>query len=79
MVLYTYGGRAVPVWWDKHHHKLSRFDNLTVINLPQEATEALAELAQRSMHVQVTIQDGEVSISNQDDLVSITPQRRYPE
>ncbi len=79
VVLYTYGGRAVPVWWDKHHHKLSRFDNLTVINLPQEATEALAELAQRSMHVQVTIQDGEVSISKQDDLVSITPQRRYPE
>lgn len=78
VVLYTYGGRAVPVWWDKHHHKLSRFDNLTVINLPQEATEALAELAQRSMHVQVTIQDGEVSISNEDDLVSITPQPRYP-
>jgi uncharacterized protein YaeQ len=79
VVLYTYGGRAVPVWWDKHHHKLSRFDNLTVINLPQEATEALAELARRSMHVQVTIQDGEVSISNEDDLVNITPKPSYPE
>lgn len=74
VILYTYGGRAVPLWWEKHHNKLNRFDNLTVINLPQEATEALAQLAQRSMNFQVTIQDGEVSVSNEDALVNLTPE-----
>ena len=29
VVLYTYGGRAVPLWWNKHQSKLARFDNLT--------------------------------------------------
>ncbi|WP_375170559.1 YaeQ family protein [Marinobacter sp.] len=74
VVLYTYGGRAVPVWWDKHHHKLSRFDNLTVINLPQEATEALAELAQRNMHIQVTIQDGVIGVADETRHVQLEPE-----
>ncbi|MBW4935430.1 YaeQ family protein [Marinobacter sp. F4206] len=74
VILYTYGGRAVPLWWEKHHNKLNRFDNLTLINLPQDATEALGQLAQRSMNFQVTIQDGEVSVSNEDALVNLTPE-----
>ncbi|MEP4258606.1 MAG: YaeQ family protein, partial [Rhizobiaceae bacterium] len=60
VILYTYGGRAVPLWWEKHHSKLSRFDNLTIVNLPQEATDALTTLAHRSMSLQITIHDGVV-------------------
>ncbi|WP_417531584.1 YaeQ family protein [Marinobacter lipolyticus] len=79
VILYTYGGRAVPLWWEKHHSKLTRFNNLTIIDLPQDDTEALASLAKRGMHLQCTIQDGEVSIGNEDTLVSITPAPLYPE
>jgi len=79
VILYTYGGRAVPLWWEKHHGKLTRFNNLTIIDLPQDDTEALASLAKRGMHLQCTIQDGEVSIGNEDTLVSITPAPLYPE
>lgn len=74
VILYTYGGRAVPLWWDKHHHKLSRFDNLTIVNLPQEATEALARLAHRSMSLQVTIQDGVVGIADDSQHVQLEPE-----
>ena len=74
VILYTYGGRAVPLWWDKHHHKLSRFDNLTIVNLPQEATEALAELTHRSMSLQVTIQDGVVGIADDSRHVQLEPE-----
>ncbi len=74
VILYTYGGRAVPLWWDKHHHKLSRFDNLTIVNLPQEATEALAGLAQRSMHIQVTIQDGVIGVADDSQHVQLEPE-----
>lgn len=78
VVLYTYGGRAVPLWWEKHHNKLTRFNNLTIIDLPQEGTEALAGLAERTMSLQCTIQDGEVGIGNENTLVTLTPSRLYP-
>lgn len=74
VILYAYGGRAVPLWWEKHHNKLSRFDNLTIVNLPPEATDALAKLAQRNMGFQVTVQDGDISVSNEDVLVNVTPE-----
>ncbi|MBE0486516.1 YaeQ family protein [Marinobacter sp.] len=78
VILYTYGGRAVPVWWDKHNNKLERFGNLTIVDLPAESTAALARLVERSMTFQVSIQDGEVTFSNEADLVSITPEQKLP-
>lgn len=74
VMIYTYGGRAVPVWWEKHHNKLARHRNLTIVNLPPEGTEALADLAERTMSVQVTIQDGEVTVSNEKHLVTLRPE-----
>ncbi|MBW0148543.1 YaeQ family protein [Marinobacter arenosus] len=73
VILYTYGGRAVPLWWEKHHHKLERFGNLTVIDLPQEATAALASLAQRGMSLQITVQDGVVGVADDTRHVQIEP------
>lgn len=78
VILYTYGGRAVPVWWAKHHNKLERFANLTIVELPSEGTQALAALAERSMVLQVSIQDGEITFSNEKDLASLTPEQRLP-
>ncbi len=69
----TYGGRAVPLWWEKQKNKLSRFDNLTIVNLPPEATSALAALAQRTMTLQVTIQDGDVGIAGDNQHAQIEP------
>ncbi|MDX1456353.1 MAG: YaeQ family protein [Marinobacter sp.] len=74
VILYTYGGRAVPLWWDKIYGKLTRFDNLTVVNFPQEAGDELIELANRSMQLQVTIQDGSVGISDGERHVEIEPE-----
>ncbi|MEX2475320.1 YaeQ family protein [Marinobacter sp.] len=78
VILYTYGGRAVPLWWDKCRNKLTRFDNLTIINLPQAPIEALAGMAERGMNLQCSIQDGEISIGNEQTLVNITPEPLYP-
>jgi len=74
VVLYTYGGRSVPIWWEKNKAKLARFNNLTCVNLNPEAAEQLAGMAQRAMNLQVTIQDGEVTFSNEHGLVALTPE-----
>ena len=74
VVLYAYGGRGVPIWWQKNRDKLARFDNLKVYSLPAEATQALAGLAQRSMTLQCTIQDGQASLGDERTLVTVEPE-----
>lgn len=54
---------SCEVWWKQIENKLARLDNLTVLQLPTEASRALAALAGRSMQLQCMVQDGEVWIS----------------
>ena len=51
---------STPVWWAGVKNKLTRTERLAVWQLPAEQSQALAALAQRSMHLQVTVQDGHV-------------------
>lgn len=59
VVVYTYGGRTSEVWWAKTGPELKRFDNLEVIALSVATSDALTEMAERSMSLQLTVQDGE--------------------
>jgi uncharacterized protein YaeQ len=70
----SYNPRTAKPWWDKLQNKLSRFDNLTVLFLQKETTDALAELTQRNMDLQVTVQDGEVWVNSTDKTVTFTPE-----
>ncbi|TBW49222.1 YaeQ family protein [Marinobacter halodurans] len=79
VVILAYGGRAVPIWWDKLHGKVSRFDNLVILQIDAEDSQALAALAERSMHFQCTIQDGQASFGDGEQIVTIDPVRLYPE
>lgn len=58
--LYTYGGRGADQWWEKNQSTLTRLHNLTVINLPLDGSRALAQLAQSSMQLECTVQEGQV-------------------
>ena len=73
VVIYTYGGRTADVWWDKIQNSTSRFDNLQVMALSEQSTSELAGLADRSMKLQVNIQDGDVMVSVGDQIVYVTP------
>lgn len=73
VIVYTYGGRASEIWWDKIKGSTARFDNLQVLNLAEGETTALAKQASRSMKMQVNIQDGEVMVSVDDEIVYLTP------
>ena len=73
VVVYTYGGRVADIWWDKIKGSTSRFGNLQVFNLQETETAALAQQANRSMKMQVNIQDGEVMVSVDDAVLYVTP------
>jgi uncharacterized protein YaeQ len=49
---------STPVWWAGVRNKLTRTERLAVWQLPTAQSQALAALAQRSMQLQVTVQDG---------------------
>jgi uncharacterized protein YaeQ len=55
---------AAEVWWRGIESKLSRCHNLSVYRIPTTAAQALIPLAQRSMQLQATIQDGVLSVGN---------------
>ena len=71
VVVYCYGGRIADMWFAQNSAQFERQKNLTIINLPQESTQALAKLAQRTMNLQCTIQDGQVWLSDGDASVQV--------
>ncbi len=60
----AYGGRAAALWWADARQRLARQERLTVQEVPVEASQALARLAQRTMRLQCTIQDGLVDMTD---------------
>lgn len=73
VVLYSYGGRMADRWWEAHRGKLEPLDNLAVFKLPAEATRALGALAERTMQLQATINDGSVWLLAGDASLQIDP------
>jgi len=70
----AYGGRAVDLWWESVRERVARQARLTVRDVPVDASQALAGLAQRSMRLQCTIQDGQVWMA--DDQTSVPVELR---
>ena len=66
---------STPVWWKAIETKLTRAANLVVWQIDAAQSQALAKLANRTMQLQVTVQDGTVWMSTGSDSVEITPRR----
>jgi uncharacterized protein YaeQ len=69
--IYGYGGRVVGMWWQGVASKLAKCDNLSVVDLSPQTTKALAQLAERNMQLQCTIQDGEVWLGSDLQTVKV--------
>lgn len=74
--IYAYGS-AVPVWWSGIENRLSRLGNLSVWQIPSEQSQALAELAERSMQWQLTVQDGHVWVNAERGSVELALRRLF--
>ncbi|EAU54420.1 YaeQ family protein [Mariprofundus ferrooxydans] len=73
VVIYTYQQRSSEVWWEQQRNKLERFDNLGVVNIPDESVALLGQMAQRAMRLQCTIQDGQLWFSNGEQAIEVMP------
>ncbi len=66
---------AADVWWRGIESKLTRLDKLQVWRVPSAASQALAALAERSMQLQATIQEGVLMLGNGRGQVDVEPLR----
>jgi uncharacterized protein YaeQ len=74
VMVYAYG-HAAEIWWRGIENKLSRLDRLQVWRLPHEAMPSLIAMAERSMQLQATVQDGALTLSSTQGSVHLEPQR----
>ena len=66
MFVIAYGGRASEIWWQGVKAKVERMQNVTVWSLADGVASALGALAERTMRLQCTVQDGAAWLGSAD-------------
>jgi uncharacterized protein YaeQ len=74
VLLYCFN-HAAEIWWRGIENKLTRVRNLSVFRIPTAASQALAALAQRSMQLQATVQEGALMLGDGKHSIDIEPLR----
>ena len=74
VMLYVFSSSG-EVWWKNMQNKLIKPTSLQVWRIPSSASQDLAKLAERSMQLQATIQEGVVMMSNGKTTVDIECER----
>ena len=64
---------STPIWWAGIENKVVRLANLEVWQVDPDQSQALAALAERSMQLQVTVQEGHLWVGNGRDSVALEP------
>jgi len=70
--------QSTPIWWAGIATKLTRARNLDVWQLAAPQAHALAGLAERTMQLQVSVQDGTAWVGNGERSVELTLTRLGP-
>ncbi len=71
VVVYSYGGSGAAIWREQIAATVERSRNLTVRSIAPAASQAMARLAQRSMDLTYTVQDGQVWVADAKDTVQV--------
>lgn len=74
VIVYAFAN-AADVWWRGIEGKLARLSNLSVWRIPAGQSQALAQLAQRSMQLQATLHEGVLMVGDGAHSVDIEPFR----
>jgi uncharacterized protein YaeQ len=69
---------ATPIWWQGLANRLARQKNLQVWQVPAEQSQALGALAERSMQLQINVQEGQVLVVQGERMVDVHPRALHP-
>ena len=62
---------GAELWWRAIEGKVARLRNLSVFRVPVAASRELASLAQRSMQLQATIQEGTLTVGDRAQSIDV--------
>lgn len=71
VIVYSYGASS-QIWWRQLQNKVERAKNLSVYHVAPHISTALAQLAERTMQLQCTIQDGQIWLTAGGTSVEVT-------
>jgi uncharacterized protein YaeQ len=74
VIVYAYSNGA-DIWWRGIEGKLARIANLSVWRVAADASQALAQLAQRTMQLQATVHESLLTMGDGARTVDIEPAR----
>lgn len=74
LTVFAYG-QGTGVWWKELEPRLTRLRNVNVCSLSTAHSQALAALAQRTLRLQVTVQDGGIWIDDGTHSVEVGLER----
>ena len=77
VALFTYNDKQAAPWWQLMEKHFARHKNLSVYHIHSEDGEALSSLANKSMELQVSIQDGEVFITSGEQSIQLRVKTVY--
>lgn len=77
VMVYSYSATS-HIWWKQLANKVDRAKNVSVINIPAEASAALEKMAQRSMQLQCTIQDSQIWLTDGTETVLVERETLKP-
>jgi len=66
---------AAQVWWKSIENKIARLDKAEVWHIPSGTAQEISRLAQRSMQLQATIQEGVLMLGDGKSTVDVEPLR----
>jgi uncharacterized protein YaeQ len=70
VIVYSYSATS-NIWFKGLASKLERARKITIINIPAETSAQLEQMAQRTMQLQCTIQDGQVWLTDGERTVQV--------
>jgi len=71
VVVYSYGGSGAAMWREQVADTLARSRNLSIRKIAVADSQAMAKLAQRSMDLTYTVQDGQVWVADAKNTVQV--------
>ena len=70
-----YSGNGATIWFEKIKSRLTRFKNLNILNLDHSQSSELAALAERNLDLQISIEDGQIRVSTDNQSMILEPKR----
>jgi uncharacterized protein YaeQ len=71
VTVYSFGS-STQQWWNKMGDKIERARNLTVWQVPSAQSQSLAALANRTMKLEVTVQEGTIWVGDGQRSVEVS-------